>query len=145
MALQLKVDFDGLEDLQREFERFGKRGMRAFGKAVRSGGIAIMENSIKRVPVDTGRLRGSHYATEPQSPTDPTVEIGYGTNYAVPVHERTEVPHAFGEAKFLEKAVNDVSPRLLKIIGDVARMILIEKRKPPLTGMWRVPRDRGER
>ena len=34
-----------------------------------------------------------------------SVGLGYGTDYAVYVHERTELHHDVGEAKFLEKAV----------------------------------------
>jgi hypothetical protein len=71
-------------------------------------GQAIIAESVKQVPVDTGRLRQSHYAAPPKdSPRGPSVQIGYGTDYAVAVHERTEVSHSEPtKAKYLEGPVN---------------------------------------
>lgn len=64
----------------------------------------IMADAVERVPVDTGRLRQSGYIAPPTSVMG-AVEMGFGTDYAIPVHERTEVSHTTGEAKFLEKAI----------------------------------------
>jgi hypothetical protein len=47
--------------------------------------------------------------------------VGYGTDYAVYVHERTEPRHTVGEAKFLEKAVSERSAGYAKRLGDRVR------------------------
>jgi hypothetical protein len=38
---------------------------------------------------------------------EPVVELGFGTRYAVYVHERTELHHKVGQAKFLQSAANE--------------------------------------
>lgn len=74
-----------------------------------SEGLRVIANSIRRVPVDTGRLRATAYCEPPARDMEGqiTVRLGYGTDYAIPVHERTEVRHPVGEAKFLEHAIDE--------------------------------------
>lgn len=68
--------------------------------------LAVDADMVPRIPVDTGRLRSTHYVSPPETGGGTIVsEVGVGTDYAVYVHERTEVYHAVGEAKFLEKAL----------------------------------------
>lgn len=80
----------------------------------------IMLDAVERVPVDTGRLRQAGYVAPPSSVTG-TVEMGFGTDYAIPVHERTEVRHTTGEAKFLEKAIIAKGQGQLHIVAKAAQ------------------------
>lgn len=89
-----------------------------------AGGNIIMSDSIPRVPVDTGNLRASGYVTLPK---DHTVEIGYGgsaKSYAVPVHEKTEVRHEVGEAKYLERAAESREKNAREAINGRVRRAL---------------------
>lgn len=79
-------------------------------------GEAILADATERTPVDTGRLRDSGYCAPPQKVDGQRVEVGFGTDYAVAVHERTGVSHPVGEAKFLEKAVMNQARAALRII-----------------------------
>lgn len=99
MALSIK----GKDLVQQALKKADKRYKDALGAAVYQKGLAILADAVKLTPVDTGRLRASHYATPPEAGV---VEIGFGADYALPVHERTEVRHTTGEAKFLQKAVD---------------------------------------
>ena len=69
----------------------------------------IMTEAKERAPLDIGTLRGSGYVTLPETHgAEVVVELGFGgpaASYAVVQHERTELNHDVGEAKFLEKAV----------------------------------------
>jgi len=57
-------------------------------------------------PVDTGALKASATATDPvDNNALITQEIGFNTNYAAAVHERLDVHHPNGQAKFLETAM----------------------------------------
>jgi hypothetical protein len=76
----------------------------ALSAAIFQKGLAIIADSVKRTPVDTGRLRASAYASPPDFAG--TVEIGYGVTYAVPVHERVEVFHPVGGPLFLKSALD---------------------------------------
>lgn len=98
----------GLDKVEKNLKKVQKTHPDALAAALYQEGFSIMAESQKKVPVDTGRLRSTGYVAPPQEGEDsPTVEIGYGTDYGIYVHERTEVRHTTGEAKFLEKAVNE--------------------------------------
>ncbi len=101
-------------------------GMRKFGGRVEG-------ESTRRCPVETGELRSRVFNEGPLRDGDTYVQVvGYekfgatwekGRPYAVPVHERTNVHHPVGEAKFLENAVNHLSGEyakyLQKLLGQV--------------------------
>lgn len=80
-------------------------------------GEAILADATERCPVDTGRLRTSGYCAPPRRAGRNRIEVGFGTDYAVPVHERTDVSHDKGEPKFLTKAVANQLPQALEIIA----------------------------
>ena len=101
-------------------------GMRKFGGRVEG-------ESTRRCPVETGELRSRVFNEGPLRDGDTYVQVvGYekfgatwekGKAYALPVHERTDVQHPVGEAKFLENAVNHLSGEyakyLQKLLGQV--------------------------
>ena len=93
-------------------------------------GERIMADSVRRTPVDTGRLRSTAYVAPPSMVEPGVVEMGYGTQYAVAVHERTEVAHSTGEAKFLESAVLSIGPRGARTIVDVATRHILKGGQP---------------
>lgn len=57
------------------------------------------------VPVDTGTLRASGFVEPPEITADNIiVRMGYGgaaSDYALKVHERTDISHKVGQAKYL--------------------------------------------
>lgn len=72
-------------------------------------GARIAADAASRCPVDSGELRASVYVA-PKSGGG--VEVGFKAPHAVQVHERTDVDHDDGEAKFLEKATNAAASTL---------------------------------
>lgn len=87
----------------------------AAAAALYQEGLALDANAVKRTPVDTGRLRASHYVGPPvANGGELVVEVGFGTDYAVFVHERTDLAHKVGEAKFLQNAMNERSAGFLE-------------------------------
>lgn len=86
----------------------------AAAAALYQEGLALDAESVKRTPVDTGRLRATHYVSPPvDAGKSMYVEIGNGTDYAVYVHEMTELRHVTGEAQFLQNAMNARSAGML--------------------------------
>lgn len=74
-------------------------------------GQNIRTGSMRRTPVETGNLRAAHYVTEPViHGSIITVEVGNTAEYARHVHERLDLNHAVGEAKFLERTLNERVP-----------------------------------
>lgn len=83
--------------------------------------LMVLGTSKGLTPVETGSLRAGSY-TEPIGGLDnPGVEIGYMAAYAVFVHERTELHHPVGQAKFLETALKQNEKKILEIIRKTAK------------------------
>ena len=93
-------------------------------------GLLVQKASMKRTPVDTGALRASHETSIPEWVGDNlevTIQVGGpAASYAVIVHEDLEADHTktikrkgkkisrkVGEAKFLEKSVDEAEAGLL--------------------------------
>lgn len=118
------------------------RYRRAAGGAVFREASRVMGVSIREVPVDTGRLRATGFVAPPDTTIrGVSVQFGYGTDYAVAVHERTEVPHRTGKAKFLDDPLNaSRAGAALRIARDTR--ILFEQRRGFATGPFpQRPRD----
>lgn len=117
----------GFDSIRRALERFAREAPEALAAAVYQEGLAIEANATKRTPVDTGRLRATHYVTPPVRQGDRlVVEVGYGTEYAVYVHEVTDAAHGTGEAKFLEKAMNERASGYLERLARRAKKNVLE-------------------
>lgn len=117
---------DGKKDMLEAIAELAATYPAAGAAALLEEGYRVDANMVPRIPVDHGRLRSTHYVAPPvQEPGGlVVVEVGVATDYAVPVHERTEVNHPVGEAKFLENALFAVAPgmagRLAKRIPELA-------------------------
>lgn len=97
-------------------------GLKALGENVRG-------NSMGRAPVDLGVLRNSHYVTEPEVDGDTiSLTIGCGGGpaepYAIVQHERLDLRHPEGEAKFMENAAKEEAATALQVVGNQARAYL---------------------
>jgi hypothetical protein len=110
----------GLSKILKNLEVSGVDATEASLAALLQEGYDIDRKSVRLVPVKSGDLKRSHYVARPTL-SDPTVEIGYGTNYAVPVHERVEVPHKNGQAMFLKQPVDEAEGGMLSRLVDRAK------------------------
>ena len=100
------LELQGVDKLIQKLQQLDDQGEAAIAAALYEEGFGVDADMVPRIPVDTGRLRSTHYVAPPTRDGDGIyVEVGVGTDYAVPVHERTEVSHKVGEAKFLERAL----------------------------------------
>lgn len=119
MAKRFTLKLEGIEDVRKALKHENKKIREAMRAAVYQEGVSIMGQSVVQVPVETGRLRATHYVTLPNR--DGVVEIGYGTVYALPVHERLSVNHPHGKAKFLQDPLNKARRGYIKRIAKRAR------------------------
>jgi hypothetical protein len=86
--------------------------------------LLTQRRSQIRTPIETGNLRASHRVVSEEHGDIFEVAVGCGgispsgenLDYAVPVHERLDVHHPVGEAKFLEKAVREGIPDVVPMI-----------------------------
>jgi hypothetical protein len=98
-----KVTISGLENIQKNIQNLDQIIDVVLKDELYKMGQHLRSESVKECPVDTGRLRASATVTPVQKKEDKYfVEVGYGTDYAIYVHERTELHHTVGKAKYLE-------------------------------------------
>lgn len=83
--------------------------------------LLIKREAQEKTPVDTGNLKNSAY-TDSEGGDEPSAVIGYQASYAPFVHEDLEARHDNGEAKFLEKALNENQNQILEIIRQRAKI-----------------------
>lgn len=83
----------------------------------------VFEPSQRIVPRRGGSLARSARITREQAPDGETVTIGYGTEYAVKVHEDLTEHHDGGQqAKYLEGPLTEASRTALPAIADKIRV-----------------------
>ncbi len=121
----IRVRLVGFDETMKGLIERQKRIREAVAKALHQEALAIMATSVRQVPVDTGRLRQSHYVAPPKdSPHGSTVSMGYSADYALSVHEMTEVGHAVGKAKFLEDPVKEARQGFSQRVNARAQALL---------------------
>jgi len=81
----------GERQLRRTLARLARTAPQAVLMGIYEEGATIFERSQELVPVDTGRLMQSGVLAVQESVFERAVHVGYGTNYGLPVHERTEL------------------------------------------------------
>lgn len=82
------IKVEGDAEVLANLKRLAGEYPNATGAALYDEAQAIMDESQKIVPRDTGRLASSQYVAPPVEATSgPEVELGYATNYAMAVHE----------------------------------------------------------
>ena len=102
-----ELDISGIEGLQQQIATMPTRVLEAASKALYEEATRIMAASQPLVPVDTGMLRSTgRVETENTPGADAVVTLSYGGNglapYAIYVHERLDLNHPVGSAKFLQ-------------------------------------------
>lgn len=116
MAARFKLA--GNEAIRREIKRIARLYPQGLATALYKVGVAILGDALPRTPVEFGVLRSSGYVSPPQGEgVKASVEVGFGTVYAVPQHERMDYRHPRGGGpKYLERAVEAVAPRALALM-----------------------------
>lgn len=110
----MSVEVKGADKVFGRMGRLAKAIPNEMARALYEEALIEQKESMRRTPVDTGALRASHMTTKPRiSGQDVSVTIEVGgpaAPYAIPVHERLDVDHPVGQAKFLESTLNESRP-----------------------------------
>lgn len=109
----------GLAKILKMLESEQSAYSQALDAALYQEGLQIIAASVKITPKDFGVLRASHYAAPPT--TDHECEIGFGTDYALPVHDRVEVFHKIGQPLYLKRPVDEAQSGYVDRIANRTR------------------------
>lgn len=114
----MSFELEGIEAFQQRLEGTKAAYASAAAAALYQEGFGVQALAQEKCPVEFGRLRATAYTAPPEINGDEiSVTVGFGTDYGVYVHERTELHHNVGEAKFLERAFDDRSSGYLDRLG----------------------------
>lgn len=109
-------------DLISALSKLGKVAEKVAGPILVSEAELLMTKAKMLTPVDTGALRASGHVQAPVVEGGKvSVTLGFGgaaEAYAVPVHERMDVHHPVGQAKFLETPVREWESDGVKRLAD---------------------------
>lgn len=98
------IHVEGIQGIIRLAQRLQKERPEQVYRGLRKAGFFIKRESQKVTPVDTGFLQSSAYLRTRRKPII-SIEIGYKADYAFWVHERLDVFHSNGQARFLTSTI----------------------------------------
>jgi hypothetical protein len=111
----------GAAALEAKLRALGAGAIKEGGRALYQEALVEQKESMRRTPVNTGALRGSHETSRPaQDGGNVSVTITVGgpaAPYAVPVHENLDAHHPVGQAKFLESVIMESRPHMAERIA----------------------------
>lgn len=90
----------------------------AAANALSQFGHHLVGQSQLYTPRETGFLQNSVFVSEPVIGVDSIeVTVGHNARYAAAVHERLDLHHKEGQAKYLERAVRENEPKLAPFVA----------------------------
>ena len=114
------IDMGNLKDFISNIDKVRSDFMVSSMNALTEFGGEIQRYSVTLTPIDTGNLRAAAYTGKAKTTKSGiTIEVGYEKDilpenaYAAAVHERTDVSHDVGQAKFLETSLQTKEPDYL--------------------------------
>lgn len=106
MAIKSRVI--GLGSLKNKLNKLGDGASNIAATVLYQESEKIITDAKRLTPVLTGDLRNSGFVRPPRvQKSGVSIELGFGgaaAPYAVFVHERVDIPHKVGQAKYLETA-----------------------------------------
>lgn len=141
MPLGLTLQMLGVTKVRKALSASGVEYAAAARAALYQCGFVVDAGAAKRVPVDTGRLRSTHYVAPPKRYGGGyRVEVGFGTKYAYRQHQALNYRHTHGEALYLLKALQELAPTFRQ------RMALLTERNRQLgIGVSSIPAEAPKR
>lgn len=113
--------FTGTAQMTAKLNALAARFPQRVARALYQEALVELKEMKRRTPVDTGALRASEEVEEPTiSGRDIAVRVtagGPSAPYALIVHERLDVDHPVGQAKFMESVIHESQPYMAQRIA----------------------------
>lgn len=121
----MDIVLTGLDRVVNNLDRLAQLFPRAAAQALNAVAETTMTDAKERTPVRYGILRASGKVSRMATAGKLEADLTFGTEYAIFVHERTELRHKTGEAKFLERALLKTAGTFPEDIADGIRAHLV--------------------
>lgn len=113
----MAVKITGARKIIKNFKKAEKLIRKAAMKGTIESVLILRNDSQSLTPVDTGALRSNVSSEFIETKKIIVGILSYFMQYAIVVHERLNVRHTVGKAKFLEIAVINMSSKLITILA----------------------------
>lgn len=124
------MTIDGMQELKQLTDSGLARRMQDAGMfALYIHGATILTEAQKQTPVDTGALRKNVYEEKPTTNAN-TIQIGFGSPYALYVEMDDSARHTSGKAHFFGDAVSAAMPSLGERVKQTALDVFIRVDAP---------------
>lgn len=126
---RIEVTFEGIDKIIGKLATAPNETKRAVAQVINELSEEVLYRSNEYVPVDKGTLRSSGNVIRAKNEGNAVVGgVGYGgaaSKYAVYVHENLNANHPKGgQAKYLERATDEVKPFIARVMGERLPQIL---------------------
>lgn len=114
----MKFTLKGEKAARKRLKKLIKKAPKQVAQAMWQTAQDIHRGAAAKTPVKTGHLRRSYVVDAPKiTKRSITVLVGYSAHYALWVHERTELSHHVGQAKFLSAAVDEYAKKWAQVVS----------------------------
>lgn len=101
-----------LSHFKRQLQAVRRRNASEAPRMIIEVGNAIISAGAGYAPIDEGHLKASGKLEPTDNPL--LVEIGFSMEYAAAVHERLDLHHEQGQAKYFERAIREDGPEIFR-------------------------------
>jgi len=116
MAVKFMMHVTGASEIRQRIRMLSASLGEKFRRGLTKAGLELQRWSQKEVPVDMGTLKNSAGTRVIGAGWGSDAVVFYTAAYAVYVHERMDLKHPVGRAKFLEGPARERRDELLRII-----------------------------
>lgn len=102
-----------LAEFNRTLRRLLVQGLQEGGLMIWQVGQTILSAASGYAPIEWGTLKASG-VSDPKDAGPLNYEIGFNTDYAAAVHERLDLHHDKGQAKYFERAIREDGPEIFR-------------------------------
>jgi len=107
------IVWTGIASLDARMKEAQVKAISETARALYIIGRKVMNKSVHLCPKDTGFLRGTAHVAPPVIEGQSVlVQLSYGAEYAIYVHEILDAVHPIGQAKYLETPVLEAQSTL---------------------------------
>lgn len=126
------IEIKGIDEMIARLDKIPDEALDVLEKTLVENAHHLINESKKQCPVDTGRLRGTATVGKTKRRSrDVTVEAGYGTDYAIYVHENTDAKHSIESTAAVARRIAKAEAAADKRYQKRVQKALAEGRRPP--------------
>lgn len=116
MPLKIGARVEGERNILLKIRAEERERNEKFIRGMEKACIFLLGKSLLLVPIDTGELYESGEVTATGQGHNRQFQVGYEAEHAAAVHERLDLHHTHGQAKYLEQPYRQYRKYMMEIV-----------------------------